>query len=81
MKHTKELQIKIPDAIAFVGFSNEPVSSVIEPSLTTIDQSGFEIGKIASELMLKQILTKETPQKGQTILIDTHLIERNSSKK
>ena len=81
MKHTKELQIKIPDAIAFVGFSNEPVSSVIEPSLTTIDQSGFEIGKIASELMLKQILSKETPQKGQTILIDTHLIERNSSKK
>ncbi|WP_405292355.1 LacI family DNA-binding transcriptional regulator [Algibacter sp. Ld11] len=81
MKYAKEHDVKIPETIAFVGFSNEPVSSVIEPSLTTIDQSGFEIGKVASELILKQILTKGVSKKEQTILIDTQLIERNSSKK
>ncbi|MDN3665826.1 LacI family DNA-binding transcriptional regulator [Algibacter miyuki] len=80
MKHLKEQKISIPDDIAIVGFSNEPVSSVIEPSLTTIDQSGFEIGKVATELMLEHIKNKKTPKKGQTILIETHLIERNSSK-
>lgn len=80
MKYTKEQQIKIPEAIAFVGFSNEPVSEIIEPSLTTIDQSGFEIGKVATELVLEHIANKNSVQKEQTILIDTHLIERNSSK-
>ncbi|MCL5129811.1 LacI family DNA-binding transcriptional regulator [Algibacter sp. L4_22] len=81
MKYTKEQQIKIPEDIAFVGFSNEPISSVIEPSLTTIDQSGFEIGKIATELIFEHIAKKEVNQEAKTILIDTHLIERNSSKK
>lgn len=80
MKFAKEQQIRIPNTIAFVGFSNEPVSEIIEPSLTTIDQSGFEIGKVATELVLEHIANKNTVQKEQTILIDTHLIERNSSK-
>lgn len=80
MKYTKEQGIKIPDTIAFVGFSNEPVSEIIEPSLTTIDQSGFEIGKVATELIFEYIANKKTVQKVQTILIDTHLIERDSSK-
>jgi len=80
MKYAKEQNINIPEAIAFVGFSNEPVSEIIEPSLTTIDQSGFEIGKVATELVLEHIANKGSIQKEQTILIDTHLIERNSSK-
>lgn len=81
MKYVKEQEIKIPESMAFVGFSNEPVSSVIEPSLTTIDQSGLEIGKIATELILDHISKKDTVPQEQTILIDTCLIERNSSKK
>ncbi|WP_147677597.1 LacI family DNA-binding transcriptional regulator [Algibacter pacificus] len=81
MKYVKEQHIKIPETIAFVGFSNEPVSEIIEPSLTTIDQSGFEIGKVATQLVLKHIVSKDWAQPEHTILIDAHLIERNSSKK
>lgn len=81
MKYLKVHQVKIPEDIAIVGFSNEPISRVIEPSLTTIDQPGFEMGKIATSLLLEHIIKKSIPNKGQTIILDSKLIERNSSKK
>ena len=81
MKYLKEQQIRIPEDIAIVGFSNEPISRVIDPSLTTIDQSGLKIGKEATGLLLEYIVKKQIPEKGKTIIVDTSLIERQSSKK
>lgn len=81
MKYIKEQNISIPNEIAIVGFSNEPISKVIEPSLTTIEQSGFKIGTIAIDLLLKHITNKNTLNKEQTIRLESNLIERNSSKK
>jgi LacI family transcriptional regulator len=81
IKYLKREGIKIPEDIAIVGFSNEPISSVIEPSLTTIDQPGFEMGKIATALLLSQITDKTHSHSPQTILLESRLIERNSSKK
>ena len=80
MKYFKKKGVKIPQDIAFVGFSNEPASSVIEPSLTTIDQSGFEMGKIAAKLLLKQINSKTDFIPPETIILNASLIKRNSSK-
>lgn len=81
MKYIKQRKIKIPEDIAIVGFSNEPISRIIEPSLTTIDQSGFKIGTLATDLLLEHIIKKNIPDMGQTIILDANLIERNSSKK
>jgi len=38
MQYLKTKGINIPNDIAFVGFSNEPISAIIEPSLSTIKQ-------------------------------------------
>lgn len=81
LQYLKEQGIKIPEDIAIVGFSNEPISSVIEPSLTTIDQPGFEMGKIATNLLLKQIRDKQEPGNPETIVLKPVLIKRNSSKR
>ncbi|TVZ55643.1 LacI family transcriptional regulator [Lutibacter sp. Hel_I_33_5] len=81
MKHLKNNGIKIPDNVGIVGFSNEPISRVIEPGLTTIDQSGNIMGKKATELLLKTIKNKDFISESQTIILDSKLIERNSSNK
>lgn len=81
MKCIKQHGIRIPKDIAIVGFSNEPISEVIEPSLTTINQPGFEIGKTATNLLLKYINDKTSLFKPETIILESNLIERNSSKK
>ena len=77
--HLKKEGIKIPEDIAFVGFSNEPISAVIEPSLTTVNQPDFEIGKVASSLLFEQIRNEDTIKKGETIVLKSELIIRNSS--
>ncbi|PJJ08396.1 LacI family transcriptional regulator [Flavobacterium sp. 1] len=81
LQYLKEQGIRIPKDIAIVGFSNEPISSVIEPSLTTIDQPGFEMGKIATNLLLKQIKDKQVHNSPETIILKPILIKRNSSKR
>ncbi len=80
MQYIKEQGLRIPEDIAMVGFSNEPISSVMVPSLTTVDQPGFEMGKIAANLLISQINDKEEDF-AQTIVLKPALIVRNSSKR
>ena len=77
--HLKEKGIKIPEDIAIVGFSNEPFSELVTPSISTIKQPGFEMGQKAAELLIKQIGSKVKPKNYQTIVMETELIVRNSS--
>ncbi|WP_291871137.1 LacI family DNA-binding transcriptional regulator [Maribacter sp.] len=79
IQYLKERGIKVPEDIAIVGFSNETISSVIEPSLTTINQSGFEIGKTAATLLLSQIKENSSDIINETIILKSSLIERKSS--
>ncbi|GGW42001.1 LacI family DNA-binding transcriptional regulator [Arenibacter certesii] len=79
MQYLKQQGIRIPEDIAVVGFSNEPISALIEPSLTTIDQPGFKIGKTATTLLISQIHEGATKMKSETIILKPNLIERKSS--
>ncbi len=81
MKYLISKGVKIPEDVAIVGFSNEPISTVINPALTTINQPGFEMGKKATDLLLKHIKKQIGLLKSQTIIMDSNLIERQSSKK
>lgn len=78
--HLNEKRIKVPEEIAIVGFSNEPFSELVTPSITTVKQPGFEMGQKAAELIIKQITSKTSPKSFETITMDTELIIRNSSK-
>lgn len=81
MQQLKKNGIRVPEDIAVVGFSNESISAIIEPSLTTINQSGFEIGKTATELLISQIAVGSQGAVNQKIIIQASLIERDSSQK
>lgn len=79
IQYMKSEGLKIPDDMAFVGFSNEPMASFIDPPLTTINQSGTEIGKTAANLLFKQINNKKSGIVNKTITLKPNLIERKSS--
>ncbi|MGC6429876.1 MAG: LacI family DNA-binding transcriptional regulator [Jejuia sp.] len=79
MKYLKKEGINIPKDIAVVGFNNDPISAVIEPGLTTINQPDFDMGKMASSMLINEIENKVTA-KDSTVL-DISLIIRPSSKK
>lgn len=71
----KSRGVKIPQELGIVGFSNDPVSAIIEPSLTTIEQPVWEMGRQAAKLLLEQM---EHPH-NVIHTLPTRLIIRNSS--
>jgi DNA-binding LacI/PurR family transcriptional regulator len=75
----REKNIRIPEDIALVGYSNNPVSSLIDPQITTVDQPAYEIGKTAAELVLEQINNGDSDFNPQTKTLKTKLIIRNST--
>ena len=77
-----EKGIKIPEQINIVGFSNWFMSSVISPSLTTVDQPGFKMGKKAFKILYKEMMAKKQNKnfKYKQVVLDTDLVVRNSTK-
>ncbi len=59
---------RIPQDIAVVGFGDGPNADIAYPSLTTVEQKGFEIGKEASRLLLYRIDHTESSDFHTTVL-------------
>ncbi|HXI01513.1 MAG TPA: LacI family DNA-binding transcriptional regulator [Sphingobacteriaceae bacterium] len=70
---------RIPEDIAVVGFSNDYASALIHPSLTTVAQPVFEMGRVAAGLLFDQIDKEQSEWKAITKVLKTELLIRNSS--
>lgn len=81
MQYLMDRGVKIPEDIAFVGFSNEPVSAVMNPALTTTNQPGVKIGETAANLLIQKIENKNLAMQVDTVILEAPLILRDSSKK
>jgi LacI family transcriptional regulator len=82
MKYLKKKGISIPEQVAVVGFSNEPLTALIDPPLSTVAQPGYEMGTIATELLLQQIADEDKSEGSLTTQkkeLRTELIIRGSS--
>ncbi|MDD5150725.1 MAG: LacI family DNA-binding transcriptional regulator [Flavobacterium sp.] len=81
IKYFNEIQIKIPEKIAIFGFSNWYMSTVISPTLTTVEQPGFDIGQRAASLLIDEMtkIKAKLPVTHQIIEIPTYIIERETT--
>ncbi|MBX2827058.1 MAG: LacI family transcriptional regulator [Flavobacteriaceae bacterium] len=77
-----ERGVKVPDDISIMGFSNWFVSQAITPSLSTIDQPGYEMGKRTFKQLYKEMKAKKegAPLPPKIKTLDTFVIKRNSTK-
>lgn len=73
----KKLNIRIGKEVGVIGFANDPISSVITPTLSTIAVPSFDIGRISCELLLKHIRKRNFHP--QEITLPGELIVRESS--
>ena len=55
MKSIYTNRLRIPEDIAVIGFCEEPFSTMYNPPLSAIQPMGFEIGKIATEVLFNRI--------------------------
>jgi LacI family transcriptional regulator len=78
IKRLKELNIEDPGQIGIAGFSNNPITEMISPALTTVDQHSFEMGRRAAEILINKI--EELNGSSEIdIKLETSLIIREST--
>jgi LacI family transcriptional regulator len=71
-----EAGIRVPEDISIVGYDNVPATALPPISLTTVDQSGVQMGRQAAELLLSRI---EGRSKSEHILIPPSLVIRKTT--
>ena len=76
-----ENQIKIPEQIAVIGFSNWFMSKVISPKLSSVDQPSHKMGITAFDLLLEEMNAHrdENIFTPRTIELETNIIIREST--
>ncbi len=77
MRAISEKKLKIPRDIAIVGFDDIPLASMVKPSLTTVAQPKYEMGRMAVELLINRI--EKRVQKPQRIRLKARLVIREST--
>jgi LacI family transcriptional regulator len=81
LKLALERNIKIPDDLMIIGFTDGLISKAITPSLSTMAQHGFEMGEKAMDILLEKIEDGEVFNEQKTVVIPINLVERESTKK
>jgi LacI family transcriptional regulator len=76
-----ELKLKIPGDIKVITFSNSYTASLLNPSLSTITQPAFEMGREAASILFKMIEKKGNHFLKETTTLKSELIARNSTKR
>lgn len=87
MKVAKKHGMKIPENIQIIGFTDGVLSKHATPSLSTVSQHAQEMGEKAADLLIDRLELEveneeyeEEEEHYQTVIIETELIERDSTK-
>lgn len=74
-----ELEIKVPKEVAVIGFGNNLFCSYLQPSLSSVSQSSEEVGRMAAELLLRQLQHPNAGVEAEQKVLPIELIIRQSS--
>ena len=73
----KSRGVRVPDDVAVVGFDDDPIAPLFDPSLTTVRYPMREMGEQAFRLLLKYIRGRR--KTVQRVVLNTELIVRRST--
>jgi len=76
----KTKKINVPDDIGLIGFSNSDTTELIDPPLSIIKQPAFEMGQIATTLLLELLESKKPVTAFETRVLEPQIIIRQSTK-
>ena len=75
----RELKISVPEQGKIVSFNNEPICSIVSPTISSVAQPLEEIGKLAMKLILDQIEGRAAASEPVIEVLKTQLVVRESS--
>jgi LacI family transcriptional regulator len=74
----KELKINIPREVKIIGMNNLRTAALLNPSLSTLSQPAFEMGREAASLLIKMIEKKSYAAANDIIVLNNELTMRES---
>ncbi len=89
IKNAHKLGLRIPEDLSIIGFTDGIISKYSSPGITTVSQNGVQMGNMAAQMLIER-LEKESEEEEdeeeeeeifRTEIIETHLVERESTKK
>ncbi|MCB1767521.1 MAG: LacI family DNA-binding transcriptional regulator [Candidatus Competibacteraceae bacterium] len=78
IKALREVQLQFPEQIALAGFDDSPWTQLQGPGITVIAQPVYDIGKVATELLLQRIAHPSQPVRR--MVLPGELRERGSTR-
>ena len=71
--------VSVPGQVSVIGFDNIAIAAYTVPPLTTVSQSGVEMGRRAADLLLDIIEAGETGDPARDVVLEPTLIIRDST--
>lgn len=83
IKTANKIGLKVPQDLAVIAFTDGIISKYSTPTITTVSQNGIEMGNTAAKILIDRLEEEdeedEEEEEYKTVLIETHLIEREST--
>ncbi len=81
LKIANKLGKKVPEDISIIGFTDGIISKYSTPSITTVSQNGIKMGGKAAKMLIDRLESEdEEEEQYKTEVIETELVERESTK-
>jgi LacI family transcriptional regulator, repressor for deo operon, udp, cdd, tsx, nupC, and nupG len=79
MKAAFEAGIAVPDRLSIVGYDDIDLAAYTIPPLTTVSQSGTEMGRLAGELLFDIIARQASREEVDDVVLAPTLVARQST--
>ena len=76
----KEKGLIMPNDIGLVGFNNEPITGLVTPGISSVDQPAFELGKIAAKLFIETLHNNGDMNQVEEILKPKLFVRKSSQR-
>ena len=80
LEYAREIGVEVPGQLKIVGYSNDPRTAIISPSITTVEQFPAEVGKKVVEVLMELLKNPGLSEsKIEPIIMPIELIRRMST--
>jgi len=76
LKAARQMALRVPEDLSVIGFDDIQLSSFVSPSLTTVAQPKYTMGRRTAEILLTRIKQPETKTISENL--STRVVERES---
>lgn len=82
VEYAKKHGINVPERVKITGYSNDPLTEIVKPTITSVEQYPSEVGLQAAEMIMNLIQQSIKPGKNFiSVTIAVDLVKRESTYK